>query len=194
MSASPFELLAGPALVYLAPVGESMPAINAAPGGNWVSLGETDGGVMVRPMQTVFPIRTDQSINVRKYQRSESSFEVAFNLATLTLENFAKVIDGKSVTDVAADTGVAGYRHLPLGYKVDMKQWAMLVRGPSPYMDANLQWELKQVVNIAASPEMSHNRTGLTVLACQFAAIKDPNASNDDSAYGRLVAQDAAPV
>src|SRR3989304_7428136 len=95
---SPFEIIAGPATVYVAPVGETFPAVNAVPAGNWLSLGDTDGGVTVEPQQAVNMLRPDQAIGPVKAIRTEVDLHVTFNLAELTLETMAKVLNNVTVT------------------------------------------------------------------------------------------------
>lgn len=71
---------------------------------------------------------------------------------------------------------------------LDTTQFALLVRGPSPYMNAFLQYEVPIVVNME-EPEAEFVRDNNAMLALKWAAIEDPNASTQYDRFGRLVAQ-----
>jgi len=184
---SPFEIIAGPATVYVAPVGEAFPAVNAVPAGNWLSLGDTDGGVTVEPQQAVNMLRTDQAIGPVKAIRTEVDLHVTFNLAELTLETMAKVLNNVTVTT----GGSPSRRILPIGRGTSVvQQLAMLIRGPSPYGDFDCQWEIPRIVQSGA-PSMMYGREDKSVLTTEWNAIVDPNAASVNEIFGRLVAQDA---
>ena len=70
MAVSPFEIIAAPATVYVAPVGETYPVIDADPAGKWVSLGETEGGVTVAHQHNVVELRTDRARNVALHREA----------------------------------------------------------------------------------------------------------------------------
>jgi hypothetical protein len=187
MSTSPFEIIAGPATVYVAPVGEAFPAVNAAPAGNWVSLGDTEGGVTITHDQTVELLRVDQYPGPQKAIRSEEGLMVAFSLANLTLEQYARALN---VVTVTTNVGPPHEREIPLRQGFDVNQRAMLIRGPSPYMDANLQYEVPIVVQ-TASPSPVFVRDDKAVLDCEWVALEDPNAATAEERFGVLRAQDA---
>lgn len=193
MSTSPFEIIAGPATVYVAPVGTAFPAINAAPSASWTSLGDTEGGVTVTHEQSVTLLRVDQSTGPKKAIRTEEALVISFSLANLTLENYARIMNDVAVTDTAPGTGTAGHRSFKMRLGPDVARFAMLIRGPSPYMDANLQYEIPVVVQ-SGSPSVSFVRDDKSVLSVEFNAIEDSNASSPADRFGTLRAQDAAPL
>jgi hypothetical protein len=189
--AEPFEIVAGPATVYVAPLGEAFPAINATPAGNWVALGDTEGGVSVEVAQETAELTTDQKSAPLKIIRTGESVTVTFALAEVTLEHFAKLMDDAVVTDTAPGGGTAGHRSFPLKRGLgELRCWAMLIRGNSPYMDANLQYELNKVV-MTGSPTWANAKDDKVVLETEWKVLHDPNASN---AIGTIRAQDAAPI
>jgi len=167
-----------------------MPAINAAPAGNWISLGRTDGGVKVQHTQDVKELYVDQALMAVKTIRTRAGLEVSFSLAEITLERYAKVLNDATVTDIAPGGGNAGHRSFPLSFTGTLKRFAMLVRGDSPYMDANMQYELAAVVQ-AGNPEITFTKENMAVLAVRFMAQED---TNNPGRFGVLRAQDAAPV
>lgn len=191
MAVSPFEIIAAPAEVFVAPVGETYPVIDADPGGNWESLGETEGGVTVAHQHNVVELRTDQRIGIKKIIRSEETLRITFMMAELTLENMAKVLNDQTVTDNAAASGVAGYREFDLYRGVQVNQLAMLIRGDSPYMDAMLQYELPATSQVG-QPQVAFVKNDKSVMSLEWVVLEDQNAASDDELFGRLIAQDAA--
>ena len=191
MPTSPYNILVSPATgIWLAPVGEAYPLINVAPAGNWVSLGRTDGGVKVKNLNKITDHMLDQVLMPVKRTRTAVGVEVTCPLAEITLEVYAKVLNNVTVTTVAAGAGTAGYKYFTLGSTVDVSQFAMLIRGPSPYMDANLQYELK-CVSQGAEPELEFTSAKKAILNTVWSALEDPSVAGS---MGRVVAEHAAPI
>jgi hypothetical protein len=184
----PYEIVAGPAEVYFGPVGTPFPAIDAEPnatgGSAWVHVGYTEGGVKVGHPQTVVELRADQTTGVVKAIRSEEGLEITFDIASLTLENYAVVLN-RAVT--GPDEG-SGNASLPLyrgGSQVET--FALLVRNShlSPYGDKALQYEVPAVFH-ADTPEADYTKDNKAVLSCSLHAIVDPNRADDTESFGRL--------
>lgn len=186
MSASPYEIISGPANVYIAPVATAFTAINATPAGAWVALGYTEGGITVRKTQSVELLSVDQFTGPVKAIRSEEGLEVEFELAQLTLENYFKALNNVTLTTGGTPTSKSGPMHL--GF--DVARWALLVRGPSPYGAWNLQWEIPVVVQ-TDEPEISIVKDDKATLKCTFAALEDLTAGSDDLRFGNVRAQSA---
>lgn len=188
MSESPFEIIAAPAKVYLAPTGTSMPAINADPtAGGWTYLGYTDGGVEVSHTQTINYLKVDQITVAVKAIRPDEGMTVTFSLAQITLENYAFAL-GKTGPTLAG--GSPSTRYVKIYQGVSVKRWSMLVRGDSPYVqDTNLQYEIPVVVQ-SGTPKIKFVRDDKAVLACEFTTLADPNTADADK-FGLIRAQDA---
>lgn len=181
---APYNILAGPADVYVAATATAFPSVTEAPGGSWTYLGQTDGGVSVKHNQTVNPITTDQHTGAVKAIRTDESLEVTFSLVELTLENYALVLNSNPVT-----TGVTPNRKTVFFHKgvhVDLR--AMLIRGRSPYGNFPAQYQVP-VCYQQDSPEVAFIKTDKSVLACTWNVLEDLSASNDEERFGRLVAQ-----
>jgi hypothetical protein len=200
MAESPFEMLAGPAEVYVAPVGESFPAINAVPAGNWVRLGRTKGGVGAQHNQTQKELRADQDTAPAKISRTEESMVISFALMDLTLENFAKVLNNVAVVDTPPGADTAGFRAITLYRGPTVAQIAMLIRAPSPYLDVQiageslgLDYRLTRVCQ-SGNPAVKYLADDAAVLDTEWKVISDPNAATPAERFGHLVAMDAAPT
>lgn len=189
MATEPFEVIAGPATVYIAPVGEPFPEINEEPTGQWTSLGRTDGGVTVKHTQDINLITVDQNLMPVKAIRTKAGLEVSCDLAEITLETYAKLLNDASVNKVAAGTGTPGYRSFDLTASVDLAQFALLVRGPSPYMDAYMDFRLERVIQ-SGEPEIKFVRDDKSVLSVTFTALEGDTPGK----VGSIIAQDAAPL
>jgi len=184
MAVAPFQIIAGPADVWIAPVATAFPAVNAAPGGGWVALGRTEGGVTVRHTQSVEMLMSDQDNAPIKAIRSEEGLEVEFSMAELTLENYKYAINNATVT---AEAGPPAIKRIDLYRGYEVQQHALLVRGPSPYMNAQLQYQIPVVVQ-TEEPEVEFVRDDKAVLNVVFSALVDFSGGPK---FGRLIAQTA---
>ena len=186
MASAPFDIIAGPATVWLAPVGEAFPAIGAAVAGNFVSLGRTEGGVTVTHNESIELLRVDQDTGPVKAIRSEESLVIEFSLAELTLERYALILNNATVTDNASSD-----REFPLRAGLDVDRRALLARGDlSPYESGNLQYEVPIVVQ-TGSPAISFVRDDKSVLGVEFTAIEDPAAASAAERFGVLRAAES---
>lgn len=198
----PFEVIASPLTVYLAPVGTAFPAIDDAEGGfasGWTKLGTNgtrnydDDGVTVTHEQTIETWRGAGSTGPVKAWRTEEELMVGFTLVDLSAVQYAKVLNDATVTDTAAAAGVAGTSEFGLSQGLDVATFAMLARGKSPAGDGfNAQYQVKRCYQ-AENPEPQFNKgdepAGLEI---QFAALEDPSAENPRERFGTLVIQTAA--
>jgi hypothetical protein len=187
MPVAPFQIIAGPADVYIAPVATAFPAVNAVPGAGWVALGQTEGGVTVRHAQDIEPISTDQHTGAVKAIRTGEGLEVEFSLAELTLENYKFVLNNATVTSAA---GPPATKTVGLYKGVEVAIHALLVKGPSPYMNSQMQYQVP-VVYHDGEPELEFVKDDKAVLACTFTALEDLTAVSAADRFGKLVAQSA---
>ena len=193
MARSPFEIIAGPAQVFIADVGEAFPDTDEDPTavGAWTDLGRTEGGITVRHTQSVELLMTDQLPGPVKPIRSEEGLEIEFQLAELTIENYAKVLNDKTVSAFGAAGGTPGFRKIDLHRGLDVQCNALLVRGPSPLGDFNMQFEVPVVAQIE-EPETVFVRDDKAVLAVNYTAIEDLTKTDEDERFGCLRAQETS--
>lgn len=182
---APFEIIAGPGHVYLATTGTAFPAVNADPvAGGWTDMGQTEGGVTVRHTQNIELITTDQYTAPVKGIRTEEGVEVEFALAEMTLERYKWALNNVAVTSVA---GPPATKEIVLYRGVEVARHACLVRGPSPYMDAFMQYQVPVVVQ-TEEPEVAFVKDDKSVLACVFTSLIDLAAATEEERFGKLVA------
>jgi len=190
----PLQILVGAGNLYIAPKGETFPAIDADPAGNWEFLGETDGGVTVTLSQVVDLHRVDQFTGPVKATRSEETLKIETNVAVTTAELLA-FMNGNSVTDTAAGAGTAGTRKLGLTSGFDVTEYAFLFRGNSPYQaGANAQFEVVVGVFNQDDIGLEFKKDDKTLVPIMVTALVDPDAASEDEQFGRFIAQDASPT
>lgn len=191
-NAQPYEIIAGPCDVYFAATGTAFPTTHAAPGSAWIKVGYTEGGVGVASPQTIVELRADQVTGPVKAVRSEESLEITYQIASLTLENWAMAMNravssGATSGSIALDATTFS-KSVPLyrgGFGVEMI--AMLCRNDhlSPYGDFPLQFEVPACFQ-ADNPTATFTKDNKAVLQVSMHAIVDPNRISDDEAFGRV--------
>jgi hypothetical protein len=189
-NSAPYEIIAGVLDVFYAPTGTAFPAVGVTnddikDGGTWTFVGYTEGGVKIGHPQTIVELKADQVVGTVKAIRSDEGLEVTFDLASLTLENYALALN-RALT--GPKTSIAGEKSVPLyrgGFSVE--NFALLCRQDhlSPYGDKALAFEVP-VVFQADSPEADFTKDNKAVLSVSLHAIVDPARSSDDEAFGRV--------
>lgn len=195
-NSAPFEIIAAPFTAWVAPVATAFPDVDEAPGGAWTKVGTsgarsmTEDGVNVSMPQTMEGFRSLGSTGKRKMFRTEEDCLIGFTIADLTLEQVQIALNGNTVTAAAAAAGTPGTKTIGLTRGLNVTQYALLVRGPSPYMaDGAMQFEVPVCVQIG-SPELAFTKGGDPAgVALQFEALE--SGSTESEYFGRLVAQTA---
>lgn len=185
--AAPYEIVASPFTIYVAAVGESFPAIDAAVAGNWVKLGTSgnrnyeDEGVTVTHDQNIEVFRGAGETGPRKAWRTEEDLKVGFTLVDLSPAQYAKVLNDASVTTVAQSSGVAGQKHFPTKQGLTVARFALLARGLST-VDDSLTAQLEVPISYqGGNPEPKHAKDAPAGLECEFTALVD-----DTLGFGKL--------
>ncbi len=170
-NAFPHEVIGSPFDIYIGVVGLARPAIGASPAGGWVLLGSNgnrsyaEEGVRVNSPASYNYFRGLGSAAPLKAFRSEEDVMIQVTLADLTLEQLRFAFNTNTVTE----TGIT--RKLPLSRGLGVATVALLVRGPSPYMDDGYsQWWIPAACNVS-SPEIVHRRDNATTYALEWRAI-----------------------
>lgn len=195
MNTVPFEVIAAPYSVYVAPVGTSFPAIDAAPANPWALVGTSgnlnydDGaGVVVEHTQDVVEWRALGDGGTRKVFRTGEGQKVRLKLVDITLEQYAHALNGNTVTENP------GERVIGLSRGFDVATYAVLVRSDqSPYQaEGNSQYEIPRAAQ-AGSPTVTYKKGEPAGLDLEWITLVDPNAATPDERFGRLrVADDTA--
>jgi len=194
MATEPYNIIVGPFEVWTAPTGTTFPALTTDPASPWEKLGANqsqeynDDGVSVMHEQTVDLHRFLGGTGPRKATRSEENLRIELTVHDMSLEQYAKAV-GSDVEDV---TGPPAAKAITLYRGFDVLQFALLVRGASPYDDSVMQYEVP-VVAVDGEPEVVYNKTEPAGLLFSFVALEDPTATSIQERYGRLLASATAP-
>jgi len=186
MAVAPFQIIASPASLYIANASTAEPVITDTTLTGWTSLGQTEGGTSVKHTQKVDPLMTDQAVRPVKFIRSEEGMEITVKLAELTLENYRYALNSNAVT---VTTGPPHTKSVNISKGVVVQTHALLVRGPSPYGNWNLQFWVPIVV-MSSEPEVAFVKDDKAVLEMTFTAGND-SSQTVGLEFGRVLAQDA---
>lgn len=190
------EIIATCSTVWLAPVGTAFPELTAEPGVDWTLVGSSGTRNYAQQGVTIIHDRNWAS-STPAAETGESvvsiedeSLRVQLELIDLTLEQYTIVLGGNVVVSSPAAPGEPGTATIGLAQRTGpARQFAVLVRGPSPY-DEGLpsQYEFPRACE-AGSPRVTYRRGQPSGLAVEFRVLTDPAATSEEERFGRLVAQ-----
>lgn len=198
----PFEIMMTPAEVYVALEGETPPAVNATPAGNWVLLGtagmrnQSDAGVKIIHSSTLQKHSTAGATGYVKAFRTMEECGLEVTIEDLTLEVYAKAMNLAGIREVAAASGVAGYKSFGGKQGWEVTTWSVLVRAPaSPYGDGmNMQWYFPKCIEEGQIEIVLDGQGTAAGLAFKYSALCDPNAASDAERFFICTAQTANPL
>lgn len=193
----PYEIIAAPFTVWIAPVGASFPNVDVAPPSPWAKVGSSgdlnylDDGVTVAHSHTFEQFRALGDLGSRKVFATQEDLKISLMLADLTLEQYKLALNGNAITTTSAASGVPGKKKVGLSLGISVATYALMVRGPSPYGDdLVLQYEVPRAAQ-SGNPSVVFSRSKPATLALEWTALVDPDATDASERYGRLVAQTA---
>lgn len=195
MPAAPFELIIGPATVYIGPDGQVAPEISGTPTSPWQLLGTTgadtysEDGVTFSNDQTIFQQFVLGSTAPVKAGRTQENTTVGLTIFDISAETFSRIFNDNPVTDVGAGSGTAGYRSVPFLRGPDVTIFSMIVRTFSPYGDgyfANL-WIPRAYV--ASTGGITYSKNAVAGVELEFTAVLDQTHG-----IGTFYCQDAPPA
>lgn len=186
---APYEIVAAPLTVYVAPVGTAFPAVNAAPGGSWFKLGSNGTknydakGVTVTHNETIQSFTPAGGTAKRKVFRTDEQFLIDFDLVDLTIEQYAKIMNDATVNVTA---GPPATKDFNLQQGMTVTTFALLARGVSSVNDQlPAQYQVPLAYENGATKPVYAKSAG-TALAVQFEALEDAVLG-----FGKLVVQTA---
>jgi hypothetical protein len=194
-NAEPFEIIGAPFEVYWAPASTTKPEVDESPASPWALLGTSGAdnyeaaGITVTPGQTTTVFRGLKSLGPRKVFRTEEELKFGLTLADMSLEQLSVAFNNNTVTTTPASPGVAGSKTLGMSRGSSIATMALLVRGPSPYMeDGVMQWYVPLCMQTGSGSVSLKNGEAAGV-ALEFQALVDPDATSDEEIFGILEAQ-----
>lgn len=202
MNTRPYEIVAQPFTLWVAAVGSAFPTVDEDPGVAWTKIGTSgdlnysEDGVTLNHAQTVEYFRALGSTGARKAFRTEEDLRISLAVADVSLEQYAVAMNYNTVDSDAPGVGTSGTKTLGLSRGLTVAQRALLVRGAdgsSPYGAAwVLQYEVPVAVQVG-EPEVVYVKGEPALLALEFMALEDPDATDEAERFGRLIAQNTEP-
>lgn len=194
MATAPFEIIAAPYDVYVAPVGTVFPDVSQTPSGSWLLLGTSgnknydDDGVTVSHPQNIETFTPVGLSAPRKAWRTEEGLTIAFNIADVSAAQYARVLNNAVVTNTPAATGVGGQLSVPLLQGLSVSLFALIARSTESAggNGFNSQYQVP-IVYQGAEPEVQYKKGEPAMLACEWTALWDSSLG-----FGRYVSQNAA--
>ena len=169
----PYEIIVGVGHVYLAPVGTAFPDTDETPGAYWLDLGCTDDdGVTVSHIREYDEHFKGCSPQVQKVTLNSARDEIAFNLAEITPQRYARLLDDAAVVAVAAASGTPGTQYFRIAPNSTPAQYACLIRGASPLSDADAQYEYARV-SVSDTVEVQYSKADASTLSVKLSAFED---------------------
>jgi hypothetical protein len=173
------EVIAAPYTAWIAAPGTAFPTLATEEGAfasGWTKLGTSgnknysEAGVTVTHSQTQGQFVSAGGITPRKKWRTDEGMQVAFDLVDLSVKQYALIMDNATVTTV---TGAAGEQSLSLFRGINVKVWALLLRGVSTLNEAkNGQYEIATCVQMANPAPKFALKGGPAMLATQWDVLE----------------------
>jgi hypothetical protein len=195
---APYEILAGPLDLWLAPVGTAFPVIGAAPAGPWAMVGTAgkrnyaDDGLAVQHTQKIDTATPAGAIAPVKAWRTEEGLIVTVTMWDMSLEHYTIALGGAAPTTVAAAVGTPGTKKIGLSRGPDVVTYALLARGNSAYGD-NYKGQYEVPVCFQnASPKPVFAKGKPSGLELEFMALESSAAASELERFGHLIMQHQA--
>lgn len=189
MGVTPTNLLAGPGVLYRAPVfGAAEPALlTTTPAAPYVDLGGTQDGLTLNVTREFFELEVDQIVDSVGRRLTKRDVSLATSLAEATLENFAAANDELEATIVSSGTGATaadtfeptdGVAAVTPGYS------ALIFDGSAPGIGKRRRVFARKVLSIE-SIESSYKKDGQVLFPVTWAthyvsSVIRPYAIADD--------------
>lgn len=172
---APHEVVAAPLTVYLAPIGTAFPAVyepEASFNALWDKLGTegdrnyTDAGVTVNHAEDTEDFTPAGSTMPIKRFRTGETFEISLELADVSPEMYALVMNDATVTTASRN------KHFELFRGDQVNGFAVIARGMSPVdNDLNLQYEFSRAF-VSVNGEVTWNKGAVAALPVNILAAR----------------------
>lgn len=196
----PYEIIGSPYTVWVAAVGTAFPDIDEAPAVDWKKLGTagnrnySEEGVTVNHAVSFNKVRPGGATGPVKAFLNEEDLMIRLVLWDMTLEQYSYALNGNMLTTTAAGVGTAGTKEIGLSQGQFVKEYALLVRGVSPYGEnMNAQYQVPRCYQ-SGSPSPVYRKATPAALALEWTALEDLGASSEVERFGTLLMQHALPL
>lgn len=190
---APFEIIAAPFEVWLAPTGSTFPDVSQVPIAPWVLLGTSgnknyhEDGITVAHEQTIEEFRPLGLTAARKAFRTEENLTISMTLVDMTAAQYAKVLNRAAVTAVVAGSLVGGQSTIPLLQGLEVATFMIVCKGAESAGGVfNTQYQVPLAYN-SGNPSPVFQKGEPAALDCEFHALWDSALG-----FGKYVSQTAA--
>lgn len=194
MATAPFEIIAAPFQVYVAPVATSFPDVSQPPSGSWFLLGTsgdkniTEDGVTVAHEQTIETFRPVGLTAERKAFRTEETLTITLAIADISVAQYAKVMNDAAITNVAAASLVGGQSYFANLRGLSVALHALLIRGTESAGGNNFNTQYQvPIVYQSGNPSPVFKKGEPALLELEYKALWDSTQG-----FGRYISQTAA--
>ena len=188
--ASPFE-------IWIADTKTPFPKLNEMPSSDWARVGTAgagnydESGITIAQAVTYLEARPDGTTGPVLASRTSEDLMITINMWDVSLEQYRHAVNFAEITTIAPSNSVIGTRQISLRQGNIVREKALLVRGPSPYMlDGVMQYQIPRVYE-ESSNETNFSKGAWAGLSLTFKALEDPDAADEASRFGTLIAQHA---
>lgn len=173
------NLVLGPATLYVAPFGTAEPldsaltpnGVSTTPGGSWVDVGGTDGGVTAEVDNTYTDLNVDQVLMGVGARLTGVSIKVTAKLSEMTLNNINQVLN--SISSISQGTGYASM-DVPVGSAATQPSYAaLLIDGWAPMLGTGAPARRRLIVRKVLSQTkvtMAFDKKTQQALDCSWSA------------------------
>lgn len=180
MATAPFEIIAAPFEVYVAATGTAFPDLSVTPPGAWTLLGTSgsknydEEGVKITHEQTIEEFTPLGLSAPRKAFRTNESLVVEFQIVDMSAAQYAKVLNGPTVTNTSQGSGIAGNLNFPLLQGLSVSLFALLCRSEESAAGNSFRTQYEvPIVYQNAAPEPTATKGEPMRLQCEFRALWD---------------------
>ena len=195
---APYEIIAGPLTLWLAPTGTAFPLVNAAPAVAWNKVGTngdrnySDDGVTVQHSQKIETSTPAGALGPVKAWRTEEGLVITVTIWDMSLEQYARALSGLAPATVAAGVGTPGTKKIGLSRGKEVETISLLARGASAYGDAYAAQYEVPVCFQSGSPKIVRKKGIPAGIELEFTALEHGAATTEDERFGRLIMQHQA--
>jgi hypothetical protein len=182
-------VMPGPVLVYIAP--HSTSALQAAPantiakgttwGGNFVEVGYTKGGALLKTETEYLGVEVDQANAPVVDFITKQSATMEFQASEVTLANIKQALGYGTITSGSTEStfGVAGTEGFPLYYTVGFECYAPGASSSAAWYRRVIIWKAR----VAGSIEVKADKAEEQVLQFTLEARYEPQATSTERLF-----------
>ena len=153
-----------------------------------------ESGVTMTHTQKIDTATPAGATGPAKAWRTEEAMMLGCTIWDMSLEQYTTALNGAGIVTTAAAAGKPGHKMIGLSQGIDVTLYALLARGPSPYVaNGNAQYEVPRCYQ-NANPKPAFVKGKPAGLELEFAALEDFAATDPIQRFGRLRAAHTAAI